>query len=329
MLSRLSPRTGRHCNGKANPADMAWPLNKSLRSRVILAVVVLAIGLTAWFGVLDRVLSPITAPLDERAETYLETTLARAAVTFATVRGLNAIVSVIQDTELALSPAGVGVTVAVGEVVDPLNDLLERFSWIMLASSVSLGIQRVLMEVGGWLGSKILAAAMAFVLAGLILGTEQGRGLKAIGMKVFLAALVIRFGLPVAAVGGEKVHDLFLKNTYESSYQDLEKTKDQLETQAQIAPQLPESEDANLMQRLRETYEETRRNLDLETRLEWLKEKTVNAVQYIINLAIVFVLQTMVIPLLTLWALIRLLASFGTVVQGKARTTPVPGGDSV
>jgi hypothetical protein len=146
-----------------------------------------------------------------------------------------------------------------------------------------------------------------------------------------LAALVIRFGLPVAAVGCEKVHDLFLKNTYESSYQDLEKTKDQLETQVKVAPRLPESEENNLLERLRETYEETRRNLDLETRLERLKEKTVNAVQYIMNLAIVFVLQTMVIPLLTLWALIRLVrlfGSFGTRGSGMARTIPLSGGES-
>jgi hypothetical protein len=309
---------------------MARSLSKSIYFRVILGVVVAAIGATAWFGLLDRAVAPITAPLDERAEDYLEATLARAAVTFAAARGLNAIVSVIQDTELALSPAGVGVTVAVGEVVDPLNDLLERFSWVMLASSVSLGIQRVLMEVGVWLGSKILAVAMIFVLAGLIVSPDQGGNLKSIGLKLVLAALVIRFGLPIAAVGGEKVHDLFLKDTYETSYQDLEKTKDQIENQITITPHLPESEENNLLERLRETYEETRRNLDLENRLAWLKDKTVNAVQYIMNLAIVFVLQTMVIPLLTLWALIRLVRLFGSVdiiSRGKARTISLPGGE--
>jgi hypothetical protein len=309
---------------------MARSLSKSIYFRVILGVVVAAIGATAWFGLLDRAVAPITAPLDERAEDYLETTLARAAVTFAAARGLNAIVSVIQDTELALSPAGVGVTVAVGEVVDPLNDLLERFSWVMLASSVSLGIQRVLMEVGVWLGSKILAVAMIFVLAGLIVSPDQGGNLKSIGLKLVLAALVIRFGLPIAAVGGEKVHDLFLKDTYETSYQDLEKTKDQIENQITITPHLPESEENNLLERLRETYEETRRNLDLENRLAWLKDKTVNAVQYIMNLAIVFVLQTMVIPLLTLWALIRLVRLFGSVdiiSRGKARTISLAGGE--
>ena len=310
---------------------MARSIPKSYLYRVVLTVVVITVGITAWFGFLDRALSPITAPLDKKAEDYLETTLARAAVTFAAARGLNAVVSVIQDTELALSPAGVGVTVAVGEVVDPLNDLLERFSWIMLASSVSLGIQRVLMEVGIWLGSKILAVSMIFVLAGLIVASDQGRRLKAVGLKLFLAALVIRFGLPVAAVGGEKVHDLFLKNTYETSYQDLEETKDQLENQVKVAPQLPESEENNLLERLRETYEETRRNLDLEVRLERLKEKTVHAVQYIMNLAIVFVLQTMVIPLLTLWALIRLVRLFGSfeiINQGKTRTISLPGGEN-
>ena len=44
--------------------------------------------------------------LDGRAESHIEKAMARAAYTFTVVRGLNGIVSVLQGTEIAVSPAG-------------------------------------------------------------------------------------------------------------------------------------------------------------------------------------------------------------------------------
>jgi len=81
--------------------------------------------------------------------------MARAAYTFALVKGLNGMISVIQGTEVAVSPAGIGLKLSVGEIVDPINDLAERFSWVMLVSTTSLGIQRVLMEMRNWLGLPV------------------------------------------------------------------------------------------------------------------------------------------------------------------------------
>ena len=74
------------------------------------------------------------------AENYVGQAFKRALVTFALVRGINAVVSVVQGTEVAIEPAGVGVTLTPGEVLDPLNDLIERFSWIMLLATTSLSL---------------------------------------------------------------------------------------------------------------------------------------------------------------------------------------------
>ena len=45
-----------------------------------------------------------------------------------------------------MQPVGVGVTLTIGEVLDPLNDLVERFAWLALVASVSLGLQMTLGE---------------------------------------------------------------------------------------------------------------------------------------------------------------------------------------
>ena len=92
------------------------------------------------------------SPFDSIATEKIDAGLKRALVSFATARGLNAAISVLQGTNIAVEPAGIGVTLAPGEVLDPLNDLIESFSNLMLIASVSFGIQHVLISIGGhWL----------------------------------------------------------------------------------------------------------------------------------------------------------------------------------
>ena len=62
--------------------------------------------------------------VDRFAETEYQALFQRALVTFALARTLNGVISAVQGTELALQPAGVGVTLTPGEILDPVNDLV-------------------------------------------------------------------------------------------------------------------------------------------------------------------------------------------------------------
>ncbi|MEM7294214.1 MAG: hypothetical protein AAF420_12590, partial [Pseudomonadota bacterium] len=86
----------------------------------------------------------LTRHLDQRASPPIDNAFEQALLTFAVVRGINAVISVVQGTEVAIEPAGIGVVLTPGEVFDPINDLIERFSWIMLLASTSLGAQKVM-----------------------------------------------------------------------------------------------------------------------------------------------------------------------------------------
>ena len=106
------------------------------------------------------VLISTLTPVDRLAETEYRALFQRALITFALARTLNGVISAVQGTELALQPAGVGVTLTPGEVLDPINDLVERFSWIMLGATLSLGVQQVLLDVGQWWGVKLLLGVL-------------------------------------------------------------------------------------------------------------------------------------------------------------------------
>jgi hypothetical protein len=65
----------------------------------------------------------------------------RALLAYVSARALNAVISVFKGSSVQAQPAGVGATIAIGEALDPLDDFIERFSWIMRISLTSLGIE--------------------------------------------------------------------------------------------------------------------------------------------------------------------------------------------
>lgn len=117
--------------------------------RIIMALVVATMVACSWL-----------APLESAANRQVDAGLKRALLSFATPRALNAVISVAQDAEIAIQPAGVGVILAPGQLLDPVNDLVEQFAHLMLVASVALGIEKVLISIGAhWLISLSLTAA--------------------------------------------------------------------------------------------------------------------------------------------------------------------------
>lgn len=94
-------------------------------------------------AVLVFVSSPIYKNISEK---YINDTLSHAAVTYATLRALNAGVSIIKNSSVSL---GVGVegNLALGEAVDPINDAVERFSDMITISLWLLGSEKAIFEL--------------------------------------------------------------------------------------------------------------------------------------------------------------------------------------
>ena len=116
-------------------AQITYPLTSGAgRDRITTLVVLLG----AW-----------AAPLGEPARASVDAGLKRALVAFAAARTLGAVVSVAQGTQVDIKPGGVGVGTAPGQVLQPVNELVDHFATAMLAASVAFGVQRVLLDIGG------------------------------------------------------------------------------------------------------------------------------------------------------------------------------------
>jgi hypothetical protein len=260
--------------------------------------------------------------VDRMAEDDYESLFQRALVTFALARTLNGLISVVQGTEVALTPAGVGVTLTPGQILDPVNDLVERFSWIMLGATISLGVQQVLLDIGQWWGVRAVLILAGLLLAWSIVQGASSRpgfmaSLQPALVKVFLLLVFLRFAVPLALIANETLFDQFLQARYLESSQVIETAGTEIE-QASEASADPADQDQGFSGAMGRLFENARETLDLETRVESIRAKAADLIEHLIQLSVVFILQTAVLPLVFLWLLLRLMQWVASRQTGSA-----------
>jgi hypothetical protein len=306
---------------------MKHRISKPTARKALLSLTVVLIAILSYTAALDLLLkAAYVGEFDNRASEYFNETLKRAAFTYAITRGINGVVSVIQETEVAFSPAGVGVTLAVGEILDPINDLIERFSLVMLISTASLGIQKILLEMGIWFGFRLLLTFSMFILlTGIWFRNLRRIDLISLGYRLIVVALVIRFCIPAVAVASSVIYDTFLKEKYIESTRSLEDIKAEIKDPNLLDSKRETTEgDPGFWTNLKKIYKNTKESMDIRRKLDLLKDKVSNSVKHIVNLIVVFLLQTVIVPLLVLWALIKLAGNFlssnvATVLERKLK----------
>jgi len=274
--------------------------------RSLLATVLLLLSSAACYQ-----LSEASFPqLDEQAATYFVEVSQKTVVSYALVRSANAVVSVIQESELQLSPAGVGVNLAVGQILDPLNDLLERASSLLLIALLSTGVQRVMLELGS---TTVLQAAAVLLLLCVPLLSFGRMGTAAIQwlLRAAVLLMLLRVALPVSAL------------LYDESYERL--FAPQIEEAETILRVIPEADQFSLSYDAQATNGSILANLvptiirqqavDAEEKLRWLRSSFLLLIKHAASLidallqmlsayAAMFVLQVLVLPVFLLWLIL-------------------------
>lgn len=247
--------------------------------------------------------------VDQQARGTYEPLFQRALVTFALARTLNGVISAVQGTELALQPAGVGVTLTPGEILDPVNDLVERFSWIMLGATVSLGIQNILMDFSAWWIVKALAAVMALWLLIAYLGRNRQEKRFQLLLRFFLVVMFLRFAVPVTLLANEALYQLFLEQRYQQSTEVVAAAGEEIERiGAENEPVKEPSETgiSGVLDSLGAAMGRTRDALDLGEKVELIKLRASEMIQHLIQLSVVFIFQTGILPLAFLWVFLQM-----------------------
>jgi hypothetical protein len=241
--------------------------------------------------------------MDQRAAADYEQLFQRAFVTFALARTINGVISVVQGTEIALQPAGVGVTLTPGEILDPVNDLVERFSWVMMGATISLGVQNVLLDISAWWVIQALVTLLAaWLLIRLWYPGQESEVTRALLKRVFLLVLFVRFAVPVMLIANDLLYQQFLEERYQQSTEIITEAGKELEQLSEDANAENEGDDeAGMLNSITRAWSSTVDSIDLSGRLQRMQAQAARVIEHIVQLSVVFILQTALLPVAFLW----------------------------
>jgi hypothetical protein len=261
----------------------------------------------AWtLAAVAAVVLAVSGVADSVSDDYSDEAFKRGLVTFAIARALNGVISVAQGTEVAVEPGGVGVNFTVGQILDPINDLIEQFSSVMLVATSSLGLQNILLNMTGWWGVTVaLGAAVLFVIGAIWWPGGVRAGVKTLALRIFLVLAFLRFALPVLIIGTHIVFSAFLEEEHDAATAVLEATSSQIEEFNQEPTAAVPGEDSSFFDRIGEAIGSSMESLDVSGRIERLKDSASGASEQIVNLIVIFVLQTIILPLAFLWLFVE------------------------
>ncbi len=272
---------------------------------VILATLILTILIAPFYRAVFESLPFRSA--DDAGIEYVDEAFDRALIAFALARATNAIISVVQDSEIDIAPAGVGVTIAIGEALDPVNDMIERFSWVMLVSLVSLGIQKLLIDISPWVSVKFfLLPALAMLLAGLWLERRWAHRCRYYGLRLLFLALLIRFCIPAVALVNNQVYQLFLDPHYSSAVVGIEQGNVALRNMDPLADAPGSKEADGFWAEVRKKAEQAGEAINLQHRISRMQSRLSGMIENLLKMIAVFILNTVILPIAFLWLLVRL-----------------------
>lgn len=262
------------------------------------------------------------ANLDDSADAYFHTSITKAGVSYGVCRIVNGTVSVIKESNLELEPAGIGLSLAVGQVVDPINDMVERLSNVLVLSITSLGIQELVYEICLTVAPPILAVTL--LLLSILVWQEGARTAKLRGvvMTIALIITIARFCLPLSAL----VNDYLQKNFFE------DKIVEANHALSRGIADLDSLKDVSLPKYggLFETIENSatylkQRSVDFKNAIAATIENRELIVKNLLKLTFlyggIFIIQVLLLPLLIFWLLVKIMnvllfsATLGSVTK--------------
>lgn len=234
-------------------------------------------------------------PLTQSAGVQLTQMLKITLTVYAIARGLNAVISMAKGTEVSIEPLGVGLTLTPGEILDPLNDLIEQFSLVLLIASASLGIQQILLAIGDIAAFRWLLAGLALLTIILLLmqSLTPFWQRKLISLVVILSLL--RLMVPMTALVSHQVQQ-WLSADRQAALVELEAARSEVET---ITLESPETE--------KRWFHGLRENLDVTSKLSAIEARAERGVEAAIYLLAEFVLIMLLIPLAFIFIMLKLL----------------------
>ena len=239
--------------------------------------------------------------LDFQAESYFSETIAEAALAYATVRGVNAVVSVLKESQIELSPAGIGINIAAGQVLDPIDDMTERLSSVVVTAFVSLGLQKLMMEIGELVPLKCAAFILPFSIIAIWLPSGK-HTLLLIVFRICVLLLMLRLILPFSSLVNDTLYKNLFKDGIISAQQQLSVISKHYNHLTDLDIAQPDGFLTNLAKGPKQKLQQTKELFNqISSNVESIITALLDLTIFYISL---FILQVIIIPVGMLWLMV-------------------------
>jgi len=249
--------------------------------------------------------------LDQKADTYFSEVITKAALTYSVCRVVNASVSVIKESQIQIEPAGLGVSLAAGQVLDPLDDMTERASDILVTAIVSLGIQKIAYELSVAFAPVLIAIFLIALVMATILKSVRAKMIREIILKFMVLISVARLCLPISSIFSS-----YLNGHYFSP--EITKVKDELAMSSPVMEHLKDMrmpEIDGVLGTVKNGFKFVDEKTSyLKTALKEMIQNMENMISNLLKLSYLyvalFVIQVVLLPIGIFWLLLRITNTF-------------------
>lgn len=287
--------------------------NKEMKINLTFVKSVLLLGAAAALFMLPGLELPY---LDKNTDTYFSESMTKAGLAYGVCRVVNASVSVLKESQIQIEPAGLGVSLAAGQVLDPLDDMTERASDILVTAIVSLGIEKIVYELCVAFAPAIIAFAIIIFVAVSFIKGDRATAVRRIVLKTIILLAVARLCLPTSSLINAYLHENYFSPQIVKIKDELAMNSPEMERLKDMS--MPEAD--GVLETVRSGFGFVgEKTSDLGKALKAMIRNKGNMVSNLLKLSYfyvaIFVLQVIILPIGVFWLLARITnVLFGTSI---------------
>ncbi len=276
-------------------------MKTSKKQRTVRSLAGIAIAIVLFFS------SGLRLPvLDTTADAYFRDAITKAGLTYATCRAVNASVSIVKESNLQLEPAGVGVSLALGQALDPIDDMTERLSDVLVTAITSLGVQKLAYEISISLAPPFFAVFLFILIILTWFENDRLQCFQRTILRFALLVVIARFFLPMSSMANEFLNNHFFADQISENSTELAIGSAELDTLKDFS--LPEIDGIigtidNSASFLKQ------KSMAFKTVLATTMDNMGNIIENLLNLTILyigqFLIQVILLPILSFWFLVK------------------------
>lgn len=269
--------------------------------KALLLVALLLLPLRMGEGVNAEV--PLIGAAEQLAADYCGRTLERATAAYVSAKVVDKTISLIQRAEISVTPVGVGLTFAPGELLAAANEAIERVSAALFTVMGLMLVEKLSIGLISWLCFKLLLP-LALVLS-LLRHLTGGRLPQLAPIARFLARLAVLLWcfFPAVALAAGYVESAYLDAEYARQMDEAASEEKRLDALGrEFAESVPQEQ--GLLDRLKGAAA----MLDIRQKAADMLDYADRMSDRLFHVFCIFLLTTVLIPLFMLFLLLKLLA---------------------